>query len=144
MAKINFGTAGIIQWIYGGGTTNLLPNYTNCEFNMSGDQVDTTSGSATWDTHNPSRQNWEATLELFWDDSASANTGGTADLKNIIANYQGILAIGPQGSATGKAKYGGSATVSKADQSMAFADPVTVKFTFKGNGQPYWYAGSAW
>ncbi len=144
ISKINFGTAGIIQWIYAGGTTNLLPNYTTAEFNMSGAQVDTTSGSATWDTHNPSRQSWEATLELFWDNSSAANSGGTADLAKLIPNYQGVLSIGPEGTATGKSRYGGSATVSKNDQSMPFADPITVKMTFKGNGQPYWYAGSAY
>lgn len=143
MSKINFGTAGIIQWVYAGGTTNLLPNYTNCEFNTTGEQVDTTSGSATWDTHNPSRQNWEATLELFWDDSSSANSGGTADLAKLIVNSQGVVVMGPQGTATGKAKYGGSATVSKNDAAMAFADPLGIKLSFKGNGQPYWNHGSA-
>lgn len=144
MTKLIFGPQGAIQWISAGGTISLLPNYTTAEFNTSGDQVDTTSGAATWDTHLPSRQNWEASLELFWDTAATASTGGTADLAKLIVNNTGIVNFGPSGTATGSPKYGGSATVSKNDTSMPFADPISVKLSFKGNGQPYWNAGSAW
>lgn len=143
MSKINFGTAGYIGFIVAGGTVALLPNYTNFDFNTTGSQVDTTSGSATWDTHLPSRQNWDAALEMFFDDSASPNTGGTADLAKFVANVTGVLVVAPLGTATGKPKYGGSVTVGKHDKAMPFADPLGVKMTFKGNGQPYWNDGSA-
>jgi hypothetical protein len=144
ISKINFGTAGVIQWIHGGGTVSLLPNFTSLEFNQSGDTVDTTSGAATWDTHITSRRNWEASLELFWDSAATTGTGGTADLIKLTPNELGLLAIGPQGTATGSPKLGGSVTVTKNDTAMPFADPLTVKLSFKGNGQPYWNHGSAW
>lgn len=144
MAKQNFGVNGAIQWIFAGGTVSLLPNYTTMDFNTSGDQADTTSGAATWDTHITTRQNWEMSLEMFWDSAATAGTGGTADLAKLIVNNTGLIAIGPSGTATGSPKYGGSVTVSKNDMSLPFADPMTVKLSLKGNGQPYWNHGSAW
>jgi hypothetical protein len=140
MAKFVMGTAGYIGWIFAGGTTALLPNYTTIEFNQSGDNADTTSGSATWDTHIPTRQNWDMSLEMFFDDGSS---NGTADFSKLIANSTGVMFFGPLGTATGKPKYGGSATVTKADMPLPFADPVTVKLSLKGNGQPYWNQGSA-
>lgn len=140
----NAGTAMIIQWIYAGGTTWLNPNYTEFTFSQTGETVDTTSGAATWDTHLPSRQNWEASLKIFMSNSGTASSGGTADLSKLIANNIGVIAVGPLGTATGSAKYGGSATVTKSETPMPFAEPVVVNMTFKGNGQPYWNFGSAW
>lgn len=141
MAKFQMGTAGIIQWISAGGTITLNPNYTTWEMNQSGDNADTTSGSATWDTHNPTRQNWEMSMEMFFDDGS---TNGTADFSKLIVNTLGLIAVGPLGTATGKPKFGGSVSVTKHDLSGAFADPMTVALSFKGNGQPYWNQGSAW
>lgn len=138
------GTAMVIQWLVAGGTVTIQPNYTDASFNQTGEQADTTSGAATWDTHEVSRQNWEFTMKGFFDTSANPNTYGTADLAKLTANTKGVVAVGPLGTATGKPKFGGSATVSKADFSLAFADPGEVSLSFKGNGQPYWNHGSAW
>lgn len=141
MSKFQFGTAGAIQWIHGSGTVNLLPNYTTGEFNQSGDQEDTTSGALTWKTHNPTLSEWDGSLEMFFDDGS---TNGTADFSKLSINSTGVLAIGPLGTATGKPKFGGSATVSKLDMPFPFAEPLTLKLSFKGNGTAYWVAGSAW
>lgn len=138
------GTAIVVQWIVAGGTVTIQPNYTNASFNQTGEQADTTSGAATWDTHEVSRQNWEFSLEGFFDTAATGSTFGTADLAKLIVNTKGLIAIGPLGTATGKQKFGGSATVSKNEATMDFADPLKVSLSFKGNGQPYWNFGSAW
>lgn len=141
MSKLAFGTAGVIQWIHAGGTISLLPNFTELEFNLTGNQEDTTSGSAVWETHLPTLSSWEVTGKMFWDDGS---VNGTADFSHLVANETGVIAIGNLGSATGKPKFGGSATVGAFNTSMPFAAPMTADFTLKGNGRPYWVAGSAW
>lgn len=144
MAKFQAGTAGIIQWIDASGTVWLNPNFTEGAFNQTGETVDTTSGAATWDTHNPARQNWEITLKMFFDNAGTASSGGTADLKRLVANTMGVIAIGQQGTATGAQKLGGSVTVTKNENAFPFAEPSVIDLSFKGNGQPYWNFGSAW
>ena len=141
MAKQNFGTAGYIAWIDGSGTVALLPNYTTLEWSTAGDTNDTTSGNATWETHNPKTKNWEFSMELFFDNSSTA---GTADFAWLVVHSTGLIAWGEQGTATGKPKYGGSATITKADYAAPFSEPMTMKISGKGNGAPYWTMGSAW
>lgn len=141
MSKLAFGTAGAIQWIHAGGTVSLLPNFTELEFNLTGENEDTTSGALTWDTHLPTRRNWEVTGKMFWDDGS---TNGTADFSHLLPNELGVIAIGHLGTATGKPKLGGSASVTSFNTSMPFAAPMTAEFSLKGQGTPYWVAGSAW
>jgi hypothetical protein len=141
MSKFVFGTAGVIQWIHAGSTVTLTPNYTELEWNQAAEESDTTSGNLTWDTHLPTRRNWEASLKMFFDDGS---TNGTAHFSHLTAWETGLLALGPQGTATGAMKFGGSCSVVGADMSMAHAEPLTVDLSFKGNGTPYWNFGSAW
>lgn len=144
MSKINAGTAAAIQWIHAGGTVSLLPNYTAYEFNQAAETVDTTSGAATWDEHLPSRRNWEMSLDLYWDNAATTGTGGTADLVKLTAGQLGVLAFGPQGTATGAAKYGGSVSVTGNNTKFPFDNPGAVTLSFKGQGAPWFNHGSAW
>lgn len=141
MSKINFGTAGVIDWIDGSGTVVFLPNYTTFEMNQAQDTNDTSSGNVTWETHNGKLKNWEGSLEFFFDDGSTA---GTADFARIAIGTTGLWAVGPAGTATGKPKFGGSVTITKLDMAAPFAEPMTVKVSYKGNGAPYWVMGSAW
>lgn len=140
MAKFNFGTAGYIGWIYAGGTTALLPNYTEMSFDTTAETADTTSGALTWDTHIDSRRNYEISATLFFD---NGSTNGTADFSKLTVGEKGVWFFGPQGTATGAMKYGGSVTVTAHNMAMPFAEPVTLELTLQGNGTPYWNHGSA-
>jgi hypothetical protein len=144
MAKTNAGTAAVIQWIHGGGTVQLNPNFTQFEFTQAAETADTTSGAATWDTHNPSRRNWELSFDCFYDDAATTSSGGTADLAQLTAGETGLIAFGRFGTATGKPKLGGSVTVTQGVEADPFDTPTTIKLSFKGNGAPFWNQGSAW
>lgn len=144
MSKANAGTACYIGWIHGGSTVNLRPNFTQFEFSTSAETADTTSGAATWDTHNPSRRNWEFSIDMYWDDAATTSTGGTADLIKLTVGEIGVIAFGEFGTATGAPKQGGSVTVTSHNTSAPFDQPTSISISGKGNGAPYWQAGSAW
>lgn len=139
------GTAIYVGFIVAGGTVNLTPSFTKVDFTTASEDTDVTAGNLAWATSQPGQASWKANCDLYFDDSASANTGGTADLNKMPVRTTGVFFFGPGGTVTGQPKYGGSVHINKHDFSVDFGANAAVKVSLgmTGLGTPYWNHGSA-
>lgn len=123
------GNALILQWIYSGGTVQIQGDYTKFDVDRSIDLIDATAGNALDKEYINGIKDGSAKLSIF--DTANA---GTAVASSLVEGTAGTLIYGPQGTATGKPKWGFQAIVKSHKFSEPFDDAVTLDAEFQKTG----------
>ncbi len=141
MAEFIGGTALKAYFVDGAGTVDLTSKFTKISWKTSARAEDRTAGNDLWERKLPGLAKFSVTFKGFFDDAAGAL--GTADMARLTPRTTGLFFFGPQGTATGKPKFGGSVIVTTSDQEIDYSKPVELNIEFEGDGKPYWNYGSA-
>jgi hypothetical protein len=89
--------------------------------------VDDTVIRDTWETHQVVQKNWSAQLEVFWDETDTAQIALTVGASVTLALY-------PEGADSGDSYYTGTATVEKLALKGTHNGMVESSLSLKGNG----------
>ena len=116
--KVEFGSGGIVA------------NVTAWSISEKGDQVDTTvmGQSDDFKTHIATLKEWDGSFDCDYD---AADADGQVA---ATANASVTLKLYPEGSATGKKYFTGTATITGTTRQASVEGKITFKSTFKGNG----------
>ncbi len=125
-----------LQWIGSGGTVTVSGDQTAFSPDLMLDTVDVAAGSDVMHGYIAGLKDWSATLEKWY-----IGTAGTAVDYALREGETGTLIWAPEGTASGKPKWGIAALVSKYSTSFPFNDGAKVTVEFKSNGSDLAYDG---
>lgn len=108
------------------------------EFDHEEEQADASAGSDTYRTFIPTLRVINPKMEIILKDFAS----GSALMNVLDIGQEGTLVWSPEGTATGKPRWGIVARVSKAGQSYPFDDVAMVNVEWVNTSQTLVYDGS--
>jgi hypothetical protein len=115
-----------VGWIDASGTVTLTGDQTAFSPDIDQRTVDMSAGSDAMRSYRAALKDFSATLELF-----NAGAAGTAMLRRVKEGSEGTLLWAPEGTATGKAKWGLAALVSKVSLKYPFDDAAKITIEFK-------------
>lgn len=129
------------QFITSGGTAQLNGDQQNFSVDISLDKIDASAGSDDFHSYLAGLKDFSATLEKI-----SQGSGGTATDSKLVEGTTGTLLWAPEGTATGKPKWGIVALVTKYSTVHPFNDVVKDTVEFAPYGQSLLYDGrsTAW
>lgn len=133
MAKYIGGTAMIVQWLSGGGTSTINTQYTKLSTPWNTDLTEVSSGSALAKAYLPTLKDMLITYEGY--SNGTDTPLGTADMAKLEPQMAGTLIWAPFGTSTGKMKGGAFCYVKAAELEYPYADKVTVKLEFQVSGE---------
>jgi hypothetical protein len=105
---------------------------------LSQETADSTAGADNYRNFVNTVKSIEASLEIVMKEHS---TGGSAIKAALAAGAEGTLLWGPEGTATGKPKYGFYALISEASETIPFDDVWTKSVTFQNAGTALLFDG---
>ena len=108
------------------------------EFEHEEEQIDASAGADTYRTFIPSMRVINPKMEAIMEDKAS----GSAVQNVLDIGQEGTLVWSPEGTASGKPRWGITARVSKAAQTMPFDDVHGISVEWVNTSQALVYDGS--
>lgn len=133
MAKLS----GKNLWVSFSGTT-LSSEMRSFDVNLAQETADATAGADEYRNFVNTVKTIEASMELVMKEHS---TGGSAIKAALAAGAEGTLLWGPEGTATGKPKYGFYARISEASETIPFDDVWTKSVTFQNAGTALLFNG---
>jgi hypothetical protein len=125
-----------------GGTT-LSSSQRSFDTTFEQEQADVTAGADDFRNFSNTVKMVEAETEIVVQEHAS---GGSALFAALTLGGQGTLLWGPEGTATGKPKFGFYATLTERSQQLAYDDAyiLTCKFTMAGTAMLFQGVTDLW
>lgn len=117
------------RFIHSGGTVALTGDHTEFSVEVSYDTTEITAGSETAKSYLTTLEDATMSLTLF-----NTGTTGSALAVALEPGTYGTLEWGPQGTASGKPKFGCAAYVTGFSESYPFADSVQREYSFQRSG----------
>lgn len=118
-----------VGFIDGSGTATISGDQTAFDTGLEQETVDASAGSDDWRVFLPTMKNGSFKLETYY-----KGTNGTATLARLEMGDAGTLLWGPEGTATGKPKWGIPVLVTKNDYSFPFDNLIKVTIEFQQQG----------
>lgn len=146
MAKYRSGPNFVGQWIWTNGTVlgtlNFSADYSNFSYEYSVDLKDVSSGNAADVEYLAGMKDGAADLTLY----DTINTGGQGTLyaAAFAPSTYGTLLWGPQGTATGKPKWGIAAYVKDFKNPLNFDDASKYEVSLQRSGAQLFGPSSTW
>lgn len=146
MAKYRSGPNFVGQWIWTNGTTlgtlNVSADYSEFSFEYSVDLKDVSSGNAEDVEYLAGMKDGAADLKLY--DTINTNGQGTLYAAAFAPATYGTFLWGPQGTATGKPKWGIAAYVKDFKNPLNYDDASMYEVSLQRSGAQLFGPGSVW
>lgn len=119
-----------LQWIYSGGTANLSGSQRSFENGHEQESADATAGADSYRVFVPTVKTLKPKAEILWEEKSS----GSAVIAAVQPGVEGTLYWSPEGTASGKPKWGAYLRVRVSNQSLPYDDVAMLSVEWDNIG----------